>query len=394
MATIVPDAKDVKANALKAFAQEFGAEATICACAPGRVNLIGEHTDYNEGFVLPMALPMVTIIAGRPNNRKECKIISLNENIGSLRQVEFDVSVKENIKTGEPKWANYIKGCIAYFPYDLSGFDAVIVSTVPVGAGLSSSAALEVATYTFLEIMSGHKLEKPEDKALACQRIEHDFAGVPCGVMDQFISVMGKEGCALLLDCKDLSTKHILMKHINNYVFLITNSNAPHKLSSSAYCKRRDCCYEAVKKLNIKSLREATLDSIEVLKSQNASEEMLKRIHHVVSEIQRTINATVALENGDFVQFGRLMNESHESLRNDYEVSSKELDILVAAAREVNGVLGSRLTGAGFGGCTVTLLEKEAIDNVIQNIKAKYTGTPSFYIAIPADGAREMNIKY
>lgn len=393
MATFVPDAENVKAKALQAFVQEFGVEAVICACAPGRVNLIGEHTDYNEGFVLPMALPMVTIIAGRSNNRKDCKIISLNENIGSLRQVEFDISVKENIKTGEPKWANYIKGCIAYFPYDLSGFDAVIVSTVPVGAGLSSSAALEVATYTFLEAMTGHKLEKAEDKALACQRVEHDFAGVPCGIMDQFISVMGKEGCALLLDCRDLSTKHIPMKEINDYVFLITNSNAPHKLSSSAYCKRRDCCYEAVKKLNIKSLREATVDSIDVLKSQNVSEEMLKRARHVISEIQRTINATVALEKGDFVQFGHLMNESHESLRNDYEVSSKELDTLVAAAREVNGVLGSRLTGAGFGGCTVTLLEKKAIDNVIQNIKAKYTGTPSFYIAKPANGAREMNIK-
>lgn len=279
------------------------------------------------------------------------------------------------------------------FADNLSGFDAVIVSTVPVGAGLSSSAALEVATYTFLEAISGHKSERAEDKALACQRAEHDFAGVPCGIMDQFISVMGKEGCALFLDCKDLTTKQIPMREINDYVFLITNSNAPHKLSSSAYCERRDCCYAAAKLLNIKSLREATMDSIEVLKSQNASEEMVKRARHVISEIQRTINATIALENGDFVQFGCLMNESHESLRNDYEVSSKELDTLVTAAREIKGVLGSRLTGAGFGGCTVTLLEKKAIDNVIQNIKAKYTGTPTFYIARPADGAREMDTK-
>lgn len=204
---------------------------------------------------------------------------------------------------------------------------------------------------------------------------------------------MGKEGCALFLDCRDLKTKQIPMRQINDYVFLITNANVPHKLSSSAYCKRRDCCYAAAKILNVKSLRDATMDSIEVLKSQNVTEEMVKRVRHVISEIQRTVDATVALEKSDFVQFGRLMNESHDSLQNDYEVSSKELDTLVAAAREVDGVLGSRLTGAGFGGCTVTLLEKKAIDNVIQNIKAKYTGTPSFYIAQPANGARVMDTK-
>ncbi|KAK2581116.1 hypothetical protein KPH14_007935 [Odynerus spinipes] len=393
MAATIPSAEEVKRKALKAFVEEFGVEPTVCAGAPGRVNLIGEHTDYNEGFVLPMALPMVTIVAGKPNSRKQCKIISLNDNISSSCQIEFDISIRENIKPGDPKWANYIKGCIVQFPYELSGFDAVIVSTVPVGAGLSSSAALEVATYTFLEAMSGHKVERAEDVALACQRAEHDFAGVPCGIMDQFISVMGKEGCALFLDCRDLTTKQIPMQEMNDYVFLITNSNTPHKLSSSAYRERRDCCYVAAEKLNIKSLREATMDSIEVLKTQNVSEEMLKRARHVISEIKRTINATVALEKGDFLQFGRLMNESHDSLQNDYEVSSKELDTLVCAAREVDGVLGSRLTGAGFGGCTVTLLEKKAVDNVIQNIKAKYTGTPSFYIAKPANGAREMNTK-
>ncbi|XP_071878718.1 galactokinase isoform X2 [Bombus fervidus] len=335
---------------------------------------------------------MVTLIVGKRNNVDKCKIVSLSEIVSSENYVEFEVRSHKSIKPGEPKWANYVKGCIANFICDVPSFNAVIVSSVPVGAGLSSSAALEVATYTFLEALTCTKLEKPEDKALACQRAEHDFAGVPCGIMDQFISVMGKEGYALLLDCKDLSTKQIPMSQINDYVFLITNSNAPHKLSSSAYCERRDCCYEAAKRLNKKSLREVSMSDIQVLKSQNVPEEMIKRTRHVVTEIQRTIDAVDALEKGNFDKFGQLMNESHDSLKKDYEVSSVELDTLVTAARAVNGVLGSRLTGAGFGGCTVTLLKKDVIDEAINHMKAKYSGNATFYIASPAMGARILDI--
>ncbi|XP_024874289.1 galactokinase-like isoform X1 [Temnothorax curvispinosus] len=392
MAASLPDVDSVKAKALRAFAENFGGQAAVCAYAPGRVNLIGEHTDYNEGFVLPMALPMVTVIAGRSHGGKKTRVLSLNDVVGATNEFEFEAGSRTDIKPGEPKWANYIKGCIANFICDVPAFNAVIVSTVPAGAGLSSSAALEVATYTFLETLSGKKPEKPEQKALACQKAEHDFAGVPCGIMDQFISAMGKEGCALLLDCRDLVTKQIPMLHIDNYVFLITNSNAPHKLSSSAYCERRDCCYEAAKMLGKKSLRDANMNDILALTSRNASDCIVKRARHVVTEIQRTLNAAVALEKGDFQQFGRLMNESHDSLRDDYEVSSKELDSLVSAAREVDGVLGSRLTGAGFGGCTVTLLRKDAVDKAIQHMKAKYPGTPAFYIATPSGGAREISV--
>ncbi|CAD1468816.1 unnamed protein product, partial [Heterotrigona itama] len=379
MATTVLNVNEIKLKALDVFVNKFGENANICVCAPGRVNLIGEHTDYNEGFVLPMALPMITLIVGRHNNLEKCNIISLSEVVSSENHVEFEVSPRKNIKPGEPKWANYIKGCVTNFIChllkmlilgDVPSFNAVIVSSVPVGAGLSSSAALEVATYTFLEALTGIKSEKPEDKALACQRAEHDFAGVPCGIMDQFISVMGKEGYALLLDCRNLGTKQIPISQINDYVFLITNSNAPHKLSSSAYCKRRDCCYEAAKILNKGSLREVSMSDIQILKSQNVPEEMIKRARHVITEIQRTIEAVNALEKRDFNKFGQLMNESHDSLKNDYEVSSIELDTLVTAAREINGVLGSRLTGAGFGGCTVTLLKKDVIDEAINHIKA------------------------
>ncbi|XP_011873489.1 PREDICTED: galactokinase-like isoform X2 [Vollenhovia emeryi] len=404
MAAPLPDVSSVKAKALRAFAEKFGERAAVCVYAPGRVNLIGEHTDYNEGFVLPMALPMVTVIAGKSHDGKKTRILSLNDVVGAINEFQFEAKSRADIKPGEPKWANYIKGCIANFICEVPAFDAVIVSTVPAGAGLSSSAALEVATYTFLETLSGKKPEKPEQKALACQKAEHDFAGVPCGIMDQFISAMGEEGCALLLDCRDLVAKQIPMLHIDNYVFLITNSNAPHKLSSSAYCERRDSCYEAAKMLGKESLRDASMSDILgndrslytnmflALISRNASDRIVKRARHVVTEIQRTLAAATALEKGDFQQFGRLMNESHDSLRDDYEVSSKELDALVSAAREVDGVLGSRLTGAGFGGCTVTLLRKDTVDKAVQHIRAKYSGTPEFYIATPSGGAREIDV--
>ncbi|XP_012256438.2 galactokinase-like [Athalia rosae] len=393
MATVIPDKNDVRVKALQTFAKEFGEDATVCVCAPGRVNLIGEHTDYNEGFVLPMALPMITVIAARPNQSPKCVLITMSDAIGTISRTEFDISNRDALKPGEPKWANYIKGPIANFTCTLPGFDAVIISSVPVGAGLSSSAALEVATYTLLEALSGCRTVKLSDKAAACQRAEHEFAGVPCGIMDQFISVMGQEGHALLLDCRDLSTKLIPMVQ-NDYVFLITNSNAPHKLSTSQYTERRDACYAAAKKLNLKSLRDATIKDLDVLKAQKADEVLIKRARHVITEIIRTQAAAQALEASDFVKFGHLMNESHDSLQKDYEVSSKELDSLVSAAREIDGVLGSRLTGAGFGGCTVTLVRKGSVDELIKNIKQKYSGTPTFYVATPGPGAREMGINY
>ncbi|XP_029032151.1 galactokinase-like [Osmia bicornis bicornis] len=392
MLTEVLGVNEMKSKALEAFVEKFGEHANICVCGPGRVNLIGEHTDYNQGFVLPMALPMVTVIAGKLSNGTKTKIISFNETVKSENAVEFEIGTHNTIKPGKPQWANYIKGCIAHFVCDVPSFNAVVLSSVPVGAGLSSSAALEVATYTFLEALTNVQSKTLEAKALACQRAEHDFAGVPCGIMDQFISVMGKEGYALLLDCRDLSTKQIPISQINDYAFLITNSNVPHKLSSSAYCERRDNCYKVAEILNKSSLRDASRKDLEYLQSLNVPDILLKRARHVITEIQRTVDGTAALVKGDMKRFGQLMNESHDSLKNDYEVSSVELDTLVSAAREVNGVLGSRLTGAGFGGCTVTLLKKDVIDETIKHIKAKYSGNPAFYIASPAMGTRVLDI--
>lgn len=389
MAANVPTLDEVRKRALKEFEREFGAPATVCACAPGRVNLIGEHVDYNEGFVLPMALPLVTVIAGRSNNLPLCRVQSLSESIGADGRAEFE---PQSLKPGEPKWANYMKGCVHSFPCKVPGFDAVVLSTVPMGAGLSSSAALEVASYTFLEALTGTQLARKEDKALACQKAEHEFAGVPCGIMDQFISVMGEEGCSLLLDCRDLSTKQIPMAGLDEFVFLVTNSNAPHKLTSSAYRERRDCCFQVAKALQKKSLREATISDLEKLKQQGLPEQSLRYCRHVVMEIKRTQDAALALQSSDFKKFGQLMNESHDSLRDDYKVSSVELDSLVDAAREVEGVLGSRLTGAGFGGCTVTLVKKDSVERLIQHMCQMYSGKPTFYVAKPAAGARILPV--
>ncbi|XP_034940508.1 galactokinase-like [Chelonus insularis] len=393
MASNIKKVDNVRVDALNTFAKEFGDEATCCVCAPGRVNLIGEHTDYNEGFVLPMALPLVTVIAGKPNGTNKCVIISTNESITTVSKIEFDVSNRESIKPGEPKWANYMKGCMVNFPVPIPGFNAVVVSSVPMGSGLSSSAALEVATYTFLEALTGTEAKDPRDKALACQKAEHDFANVPCGIMDQFISVMGKEDHALLIDCRDLSVTHVPMDQFHDHVFLITNSNSPHKLSTSAYRERRDACFEAAQKLGKKSLRDVTLDEVETLKQQGAPQIMLKRVTHVINENARTLAATSAFQSGDYTKVGQLMNESHDSLRDNYNVSSPELDALVNAARKVQGVRGSRLTGAGFGGCTITFVLKTAVDEVIKSINESYSGKASFYIATPSGGARKLDCK-
>ncbi|XP_015108477.1 galactokinase isoform X2 [Diachasma alloeum] len=335
---------------------------------------------------------MVTVIAGKPNGTNICTIISASSaGTMSVSKAEFDISEPAAIKPGEPKWANYVKGCIVNFPNALAGFKAVVISTVPVGAGLSSSAALEVATYTFLEAITGQQASDPVQKAISCQKAEHDFAGVPCGIMDQFISVMGIDGHALLLDCRDKSVIQILMENLKDHVFLITNSNSPHKLSSSAYRDRRDACFEAAKKLGKNSLREVSLEDIKTLEKQGVSKVTINRVRHVINENLRTQEAMKALQTGDYKRVGELMNESHDSLRENYEVSSPELETLVNTARSVKGVLGSRLTGAGFGGCTITLLKEDCVSQVINTIKETYTGKATFYMAKPSAGARQLD---
>ncbi|XP_060620655.2 galactokinase isoform X1 [Anolis sagrei] len=375
------------AAARRVFEGAFGMEPRVAVSAPGRVNLIGEHTDYNQGFVLPMALQMSTVMVGSPREDKTICIVTTAEEAEEPRKVEFTVPEEGvTLNPGEPHWANYVKGVVQHYKAaPLSGFNAVISSNVPLGGGLSSSASLEVAVYTFLQQLCPDDGD-PVAKALVCQKAEHTFAMMPCGIMDQFISVMGKEGHALLIDCRSLETRLVPLAD-PNVVVLITNSNVRHTLTGSEYPTRRHQCEEAAKVLGKPSLREATLADLEKAKVL-LSQEVYRRAKHVIGEIERTAMAVEALQSRDYRQFGQLMVESHNSLRDDYEVSCPELDELVSAAMEVPGVYGSRMTGGGFGGCTVTLLESGAAEKVVKHIKEKYSGTPTFYFSKPSDGAK------
>ncbi|XP_075224758.1 galactokinase-like [Lycorma delicatula] len=380
-------------TAVKCFEKEFGVLPEKAARAPGRVNLIGEHTDYNDGFVLPMALPLVTIVVGKKNNSDDCRIKTLSENCDKPTLVVFSISERQNLKPGNPKWANYIKGVIANFKGNVPGFDAIIISSVPVGGGLSSSASLEVATYTFLEALTEEYTEKLEDKALRCQKAQHEFAGVPCGIMDQYVCTLGKEGHALLLDCRTLEAQLVPIND-PNLVFVITNSNVKHELASGEYAIRRKQCEEAAQYLCKSSLREATLEQLESLKLRAPIPDVIcHRAHHVIGEIARTTEGATFLANCDSKSFGQLMYLSHQSLRDDYEVSCAELDELVEIAKQVDGVLGSRMTGGGFGGCTVTLVTKAKVDDLINRINEKYSQTATIYIAKPSEGAQVLSLE-
>ncbi|XP_030064111.1 galactokinase [Microcaecilia unicolor] len=384
---ISPDLRELLSTCRSIYRDAFGgSEPEIAVSAPGRVNLIGEHTDYNEGFVLPMALPLLTVMVGSPVEDGTISIVTTAKEADSPKRTDFAAPTEDHpLRPGEPRWANYVKGVIQHYRGGpVPGFNAVISSNVPLGGGLSSSASLEVATYTFLQQLC------PDDgdlvaKALACQKAEHTFASMPCGIMDQFISVLGKKGHALLIDCRSLEANLVPLTD-PNLVVMITNSNVRHTLTGSEYPTRRRQCEEAAKALGKVSLREASMEELDAAKAL-LTEEVYQRARHVIGEIGRTIQAAKALKAGDYKEFGRLMVESHNSLRDDYEVSCPELDELVAAATEVLGVYGSRMTGGGFGGCTVTLLEEGAVNRAIQHIKEKYSGTPTFYITKPCDGA-------
>nr|XP_033817073.1 galactokinase isoform X2 [Geotrypetes seraphini] len=325
-------------------------------------------------------------MVGSPVEDGTISIVTTAKEADGPKRTEFAAPTKDHpLEPGEPRWANYVKGVIQHYRAGpVPGFNAVISSNVPLGGGLSSSASLEVATYTFLQQLC------PDDgdsiaKALACQKAEHTFASMPCGIMDQFISVLGKKGHALLIDCRSLEAN--LVPLIDpNLVVMITNSNVRHTLTGSEYPTRRRQCEEAAKALGKVSLREASMEELDAAKAL-LTEEVYRRARHVIGEIGRTIQAAKALKEGEYKEFGRLMVESHNSLRDDYEVSCPELDELVAAATEVLGVYGSRMTGGGFGGCTVTLLEEGAVNKAIRHIKEKYSGTPTFYITKPCDGA-------
>ena len=327
-----------------------------CACARKRalrVNLIGEHVDYNDGLVLPIAIDRCTAIAAGPSS----DAVSHMESLGATERIQTtDFSC-----LGQPSWADYVLGPLLIFREQgmhLDAFSAVIASDVPRGAGLSSSASLEVATATLAELMTNVHL-KPMEKARLCQRAEHEFAGVPCGIMDQAASVASRKNTALLLDCQSETWRNIPFGQ-QDVCLLIANTNVRHSLSDGQYAARREECKRALTQLNKSSYRDLTLTAV---MNGGLEPKLCRRARHVVSEIIRTRQAAEALQSGEWTRFGELMNESHRSLTADYQVSCEELDTMAQIHWDrgpAGGVFGCRMTGGGFGGCTVALVRTES----------------------------------
>ncbi|MBR0309589.1 MAG: galactokinase [Paludibacteraceae bacterium] len=380
----------------QAFAKTYGKEATAVYFSPGRVNLIGEHTDYNGGSVFPCALSFGTYMLIAPNGTQTMRFKSLN--MPEVVEVPLD-------KLTEPlpgkSWVNYPMGCMAWYvrkghKFD-QGLDILIWGNVPAGAGLSSSAALEVvaafAANDYLGLNYNHT-----DFAKIGQLAEHEFAGVNCGIMDQFASSWGKKDHAIHLNCDTLEFEHVPVK-LDGIKVVIANTHSPHHLDSGAYNDRVAQCQLALEQLRkvrpeLKNLAELTEAEFEKIENAITDPIAHKRARHVVGEVQRTSDAVKALKAGDIVKFGKLMNASHVSLRDDYEVTGLQLDTMAEEAWKVPGVLGSRMTGGGFGGCTVSLVKDEAIEQFKKQVGENYeriTGIkPEFYVAEISDGARRM----
>ncbi|OWR49169.1 hypothetical protein KGM_215041 [Danaus plexippus plexippus] len=387
MSEAVPKGEEVLLKeAVSKFVSTYNRKPLAAAAAPGRVNLIGEHVDYCEGFVLPVALPFFTVVVGAYNSTDECMVLSILAS-GQEVQTSFSSTESSSLQPGEPGWANYVKGVLANFPEKVKGLDAVIVSDVPMGSGVSSSASLEVAFFTFLEDLTKITVD-PVKKAQLCQKAEHDFPGMPCGIMDQFIVTLGKKDHALLIDCRSLESKQVPMK-CSDVVLLVVNSSVKHQLTGSEYPQRRAQCQQAADELGKPSLRSATIQDLSKLKCE---ELVLKRAKHVVEEITRTELVAQLLERKDYKEVGRLFYQSHESLSKLMEVSCPELDQLVDIMRSSDGVFGARMTGGGFGGCVIALIKKECLASLKSKVRSEYKGNPVFFECEPSDGARILKI--
>ncbi|NLM09932.1 MAG: galactokinase [Clostridiaceae bacterium] len=386
---------------IETFINYFGgsSEGIRVFKAPGRVNLIGEHTDYNGGFVFPAALTMCTTVLARPRSDRKINLIATD-----LKQmVNADLDNLDQYKS--LKWGNYQLGVadeLQKAGYPLCGCDLLYEDKVPLGSGLSSSAAIEIATALAL-VSLGYTANGTDreidmtELALISQKAEHNYVGVKCGIMDQFASAMGKKDMAIFLDCRDLSYELVPLK-MNDYKLIISNTNKKRSLGEGKYNERRRECEEGVSMLQkalpgITYLREVSVQDF--LKHGNllTDEVIKKRVKHVVYENERVIESVTALKNNDLITFGKLMNQSHDSLRDLYETTGKELDTLVDEARKIDGVLGSRMTGAGFGGCTVSLVHNDSIEKFIKQVGEEYKKrigySPSFYISEIGDGGRE-----
>ncbi|KAL7554880.1 hypothetical protein ACHAWF_018426 [Thalassiosira exigua] len=405
-----------------------------CAAAPGRVNLIGEHTDYTGGYVLPLAIGYNTVVFGRGGVVADASGgggggAAPTSRVASADRpsvAEFAVGPDSTPSTSSADaWADYVHGVAAQYLPDLPpgktfAFDVAVAGDVPLGSGLSSSASLEVATAVFLEgILEGCSgaarsargeapttaKEAKMERAVRCQRAENEFCGVPCGIMDQFVSSAGREGKLLLIDCRSLDFREVSAGDGGGDdapVLVVTNSNVKHSLGDGEYPVRVRQCKEATEILSkanprIATLRDATTADVEAAASSAGLEGvLLRRARHVVSENERTVEAANALERGDWATVGRLMNESHDSMRDDYDVSCDEIDVLVELARGFEGVYGSRLTGGGFGGCTVTLVRRDSSRRLIEHLGREYekrTGKKCVcFETSPGNGARAIGL--
>ena len=371
------------------FRKLFNADAEVVVRAPGRVNLIGEHTDYNQGFVLPAAIDRHVWFAGR---RRSDRTIHAHA-VDFADEVEFSLDAIE--KDAAHPWSNYLRGVAKVFEADghrLAGADLVFGGNVPREVGLSSSAAVEVGASVFWRRMTNLDLAPVETVKLA-RRSENEFVGVPSGIMDQFVSALGRRGHALFLDCRDLKYRHVPLS--DQVKIVVCNSGVRRALAQSEYKVRVRQCQEAVAQLRstgleVESLRDVKLGDL-IARGKKLDPVLLRRASHVVTENDRVREAVRVLERGDLKYFGKLMNASHKSLRDDYEVSSKELDALVEIASQQPGALGARMTGAGFGGCTVNLVEQAAADRFAKAVQEGYQRAlglqADVYVCQPADGA-------
>ncbi len=373
------------------FVEKFGEAPSIVVQAPGRVNLIGEHTDYNDGFVLPMAIDRSVVIALRPRADKEIHVTALD--IGET--AVFDLN---NLKNEGNSWVEYLKGmawAMQNAGYSLNGWEGAFSGNVPRGAGLSSSAALEMATAKAFHAVSEFEWQ-PAEMAKLGQITENKWVGVNSGIMDQMISASGQEGSALLIDCRSLQSELVPLPHAvdgSKTAVVILDSATRHTHVDSGYNDRREQCEQAAKYFEVKALRDVSIT--EFLETGDGLEDVTyRRAKHVVTENLRTLNAAKSMKNADAELLGQLMNESHISMRDDFEISTKELDAMVNIAQSQDGCFGARMTGGGFGGCAVALVHEAHVDEFVTAVAKQYEEQtnikPNIYVCHPSAGASQI----
>lgn len=369
------------------FQQVFGYAASLDIQAPGRVNLIGEHTDYNDGFVLPCAIDYQTVISASPRQGSVVRVVAADY---QNQQDEFDLK-EEIVAHPDYLWANYVRGVVKYLQergFQLGGADLVITGNVPQGAGLSSSASLEVAVGQAFKALNDLSISQA-DIALNGQQAENQFVGCNCGIMDQFISALGEKDHALLIDCRSLETRSVAMPE--GFDVVIINSNVRRGLVDSEYNTRRAQCEEAARHFGVKALRDLTLDQFNA-RAAELDPVVAQRARHVITENDRTVEAADVLSRGDMVRMGELMGQSHASMRDDFAITVPPIDALVEMVKEVIGARGGvRMTGGGFGGCIVSLVPHDLTQAVCARVEKDYPAVsglqPTIYICKPSAGA-------